>query len=324
MQPVSVAYPPVAPSGLEYDLRWSGLLTQLDGQLDRRDRVLGGAGDRWGHLGSRSRGRIDPRVLGPEPGRREPGVAVGAGLGVQFRVVAENTVGDTFDYANPATTTRSPAFPGDTGFPHVTVTSESEILLVGEPPPAAPAGLTATLDTTVPAGRFGLDRQCGRRNPATLSNGPTTRRFRRSRPFRPTPCASPIRACRPGTSTSTRLLPGTPAVISGYSNPATVDWTGAAPAAPTSLAAAGASATQVDLTWTEIAINETGFVVERSDNGGAFAVIAALTADSHLRPPTVAAPTATPTRWPRGMSPASPATRTRRARASRSRPPPST
>jgi predicted secreted Zn-dependent protease len=39
------------------------------------------------------------------------------------------------------------------------------------------------------------------------------------------------------------------------------------------------TATQVQLGWTDNAINETGFIVERSDNGGAFAVIATLGAD---------------------------------------------
>jgi hypothetical protein len=34
------------------------------------------------------------------------------------------------------------------------------------------------------------------------------------------------------------------------------------------------------LSWTDNALNETGFVVERSDNGGAFAVIATLPGDS--------------------------------------------
>jgi len=39
------------------------------------------------------------------------------------------------------------------------------------------------------------------------------------------------------------------------------------------------SATQVQLGWTDNAINETGFVIERSANGGAFAVIDTVGAD---------------------------------------------
>ena len=56
--------------------------------------------------------------------------------------------------------------------------------------------------------------------------------------------------------------------------------TGAVPADPTDLVAEVLSATQVSLTWTDNATNETGYTVERSDNGGAFAAVATLPADS--------------------------------------------
>jgi hypothetical protein len=45
------------------------------------------------------------------------------------------------------------------------------------------------------------------------------------------------------------------------------------PAAPTNLAAVLAFGPQITLTWTDHATNETGFVVERATNGGAFAPI---------------------------------------------------
>jgi titin len=70
------------------------------------------------------------------------------------------------------------------------------------------------------------------------------------------------------------------AVSFSYSNIALADLTGAAPATPSDLAATVVTATQVDLSWTDNALNETSFVVERSDNGGGFAVIATLPADS--------------------------------------------
>ncbi len=49
------------------------------------------------------------------------------------------------------------------------------------------------------------------------------------------------------------------------------------PAAPTNLTATLGS---VDLAWTDNATNETGYVVERSDNGGAYFVLVSLAADS--------------------------------------------
>jgi len=47
------------------------------------------------------------------------------------------------------------------------------------------------------------------------------------------------------------------------------------PSAPTNLTAALQAGPQILLTWLDNATNETGFVVERSDNGGAFVQIAA-------------------------------------------------
>jgi hypothetical protein len=47
------------------------------------------------------------------------------------------------------------------------------------------------------------------------------------------------------------------------------------PAAPTTLVAALQTGPQVQLTWQDNATNETGFVIERATNGGAFAQIAA-------------------------------------------------
>jgi hypothetical protein len=44
---------------------------------------------------------------------------------------------------------------------------------------------------------------------------------------------------------------------------------GKPPAAPAGLLAVAASATQVNLTWTDKSSNETGFVIDRSANGGA-------------------------------------------------------
>jgi titin len=67
---------------------------------------------------------------------------------------------------------------------------------------------------------------------------------------------------------------------SGYSNIAQADLTGTPPAAPTNLLAQVLSATQVGLSWTDRASNETGFVVERSANGGAFVQIATPPANS--------------------------------------------
>ncbi len=62
---------------------------------------------------------------------------------------------------------------------------------------------------------------------------------------------------------------------SDFSNTATFSATPVEiPTAPSDLTAALQSGPQVVLTWTDNAINETGFVIERADNGGAFTLLA--------------------------------------------------
>jgi FtsP/CotA-like multicopper oxidase with cupredoxin domain len=61
---------------------------------------------------------------------------------------------------------------------------------------------------------------------------------------------------------------------SKYSNTASIGAAAAVPADPTSLGLTLLTGPQISLTWRDNATNETGFVVERSINGGAFVQIA--------------------------------------------------
>jgi hypothetical protein len=70
---------------------------------------------------------------------------------------------------------------------------------------------------------------------------------------------------------------------SAYSNTATATTSGTtntAPAAPTNLAAAATSNTQIDLSWSDNASNETGYLVERATGTGAFGQVASIAAGS--------------------------------------------
>lgn len=52
------------------------------------------------------------------------------------------------------------------------------------------------------------------------------------------------------------------------------------PVAPSGLTATPVSTSQVDLSWTDNATNETGYKIYRSDNGGAYGLIDTISADS--------------------------------------------
>jgi fibronectin type 3 domain-containing protein len=184
MHAVSLAYPPVAPGGLEFDAN-TGTLSWTDNSLSETafvvEKSVDGGGS-WTEVGKIERIIYDLNTTG-----EILSFPVGDWAeGDQFRVVAQNTVGDTWDYSDP---NLNEIAQGSYAFPVATLTAASEVVDTAPPPPAVPAaptGLTATLQV-----------------------GP-----------------------------------------------------------------------QVNLAWTDNATDETGFVVERSDNGGAFSVLANLGADS--------------------------------------------
>ena len=70
------------------------------------------------------------------------------------------------------------------------------------------------------------------------------------------------------TSYSYRVAATNGAGTSGYSNTASATTQGTVPAAPSSLNASAVSASQINLTWSDNAANETGFVIERCQGAG--------------------------------------------------------
>jgi fibronectin type 3 domain-containing protein len=274
MQPVSVAYPPLAPSGLTFTDNGDGTATLSwnDNSIAETAyviQVLDGAN--WIDVA-----RYDvPLAPGPNSTGPMSYVLSTFANGDQYRVVAENTVGDTFDYANPNINELGTAAAPGTGFPHVTVTSNSEVVIVGEPAPAAPTGLTATLDTNVPQVDLAWTDN------ATTETGYEVYRSDNGGAFALiAPLGVDSVSYSDTTVASGNHYEYQVAAVnlggSSYSNIVAVDWTGAVPADPTNLAATVLSATQVQLDWTDNALNETGYIVERSDNGGAFTVITML------------------------------------------------
>jgi hypothetical protein len=86
----------------------------------------------------------------------------------------------------------------------------------------------------------------------------------------------------PSTPYSYRVKATNGAGDSGYSNTASATTQGTVPAAPTGLNATAVSSSQINLTWTDNASNETGYVVERCEGAGCstFASIATLGANA--------------------------------------------
>jgi hypothetical protein len=180
MHAVSFAFPPVAPSGLAFD---AGTLSWTDNSLSETAFVIEKSAD--GGVTWTVVGRIDRDLTALNTTGDVLSLVVSWAEGDQFRVVAQNTVGDTWDYSD---VNLNEILPGTYAFPVFAMQSISEVITTAPPPapPAAPSDLAATLEA-----------------------GP-----------------------------------------------------------------------QVSLAWTDNADNETGFVIERSDNGGAFSVLASVGADT--------------------------------------------
>ncbi|MFM8357131.1 MAG: fibronectin type III domain-containing protein, partial [Verrucomicrobiota bacterium] len=87
-----------------------------------------------------------------------------------------------------------------------------------------------------------------------------------------------------------RVLAYNTAGNSAAAGPVSVTTPDVPPAAPANLAASAASATSVNLSWTDNSTNEQGFRVERAPNGGSFAQIATTAANATGYTDTTAVP----------------------------------
>ena len=127
MRPVSLVYQPRAATDVAY-ASGTGTLSWTDSSINETAFVVfesTDGGDSFTNVG-----RVDRVLTDPNTAGGTESMAVGAApSGTQFRVMAENTVGDTFDYSNPGSN-EIPTFAGDTGFPHVTATSNSAVYTV--------------------------------------------------------------------------------------------------------------------------------------------------------------------------------------------------
>jgi FtsP/CotA-like multicopper oxidase with cupredoxin domain len=288
MHAVLYAYPPMAPSNLQFtdNGSGSGTLTWTDESLSETAFVVEKSADggaTWSEVGTVQRLFSDPLravLFSPLPADKGEVLTfpiTGHTATDQYRVFAENTIGDTWDYADPNLNEIA-----NGGFPTITTKSGYATVLQALPP-AAPGNLTATLDSATPQVNLSWTDN------ATDETGFVVERSANGGAFT-------VIATLPGLDivsySDTNVASGdtyeyqvaaTNALgQSGYSNIALVDWTGNPPADPTNLLAEVLSATQVSLSWADNANNETGYTVQRCTGAGCtnFADYATLPADS--------------------------------------------
>jgi FtsP/CotA-like multicopper oxidase with cupredoxin domain len=286
MHPVLVALPPVAPADLQFvdNLDGTATLSWTDNSISETAFVVEKSidgGTAWTVEATIQRLFSDPLravLVDPLPAPKGEVITFTDNLyqaGDQYRVAALNTVGDTWDYANPGT---NEIVSG--GFPTVSAKSAYATVL-DAPPLAAPSGLTATPDAIVP--QITLSWTDNATSPA--ETGFVIERSDNGGPFTqidlaPANSVSYVDLSVADSNLYAYQVAATDGVITtAFTNVAAVDWRATAPLAPTLLAADVVAANQVDLSWTDVA-TETSFVVERSLNGGAFAPIATLAADT--------------------------------------------
>ncbi|HEY6073305.1 MAG TPA: multicopper oxidase domain-containing protein, partial [Anaerolineales bacterium] len=263
MRPVLLAVPPFAPTTVSFN---AGTLTWTDNSLSETGFVIEKSidnGASWLQVGQIDRPITNPNTIGDVLSFTDP-TWTGTEL---YRVAAMNTVGDV----------------GTPGFPTKTV--KSAFVVSQALTPAAPTNLTAALQAGPRVGLAWTDNAVDETGfiiqrsdnggafvqiataPARAGTGNVT--------FIDTTVAA-------GNSYTYQVAAVNGAGTSAFSNQATVTVPVVLPlpAAPTNLTAALQAGPQVSLAWTDNATNETGFVVERSLNGGAFSTLASLAADT--------------------------------------------
>ena len=268
MHAVSLTVKPVRPSGLGFN---AGTLSWTDSSLSETAFVVEKSADgvTWIAIGKIDRVITDQNTTGAVLNFNDPSWMAGD----QYRVVAQNTVGDTWDYSNP---NLNEILPGTYAFPVFTVESISEILSTGNPPtpPAAPSDLAAALqagpqislawtDNATDETGFVVERATDGVNFSVLANlGMDTISY----------VDSTVQA---GGTYDYRVAAVNQGGASAYAGPVSITIAGPQPpAAPDSLEAVLEDIPATDLVWADNSTDETGFVIERATDGLTFSVLA--------------------------------------------------
>ncbi|MGC4118828.1 MAG: multicopper oxidase domain-containing protein [Myxococcales bacterium] len=266
MRPVSVVLPPNQPTGLASSIAGNGnnarvVLTWIDNSINETAFVvqLMTWGGTWSDVGT----VLSPLNLPNDHGARTftvPGT-YNPSLAYRYRVVAQNTAG----YGG--------------AFPTLTASSASAEVTLGSPP-LAPTNLTATLqagpqvrltwrDNATNESGFVIERSTDGVNFTQVATAPA-----RNNTGNTTFTDTTVNQANTSMSYTYRVAAGNVAGLSAYSNLVViaVPLTNP-PLAPSNLTASLQAGPRISLSWRDNAVNETGFVIQRSINNGAYVQI---------------------------------------------------
>ena len=183
--------------------------------------------------------------------------------GDQYRVFAQNTVGDTWDYADPGL---NEIIAG--GFPTVITKSEYATFADVSSTPAAPSDLTVTAVTSSQVDLVWVDHALNEDGFAIERSDDlgATWNFVDQVPADVTTFSDT--SVLPVSTYQYRVIAFNLAGNSLPSNVVEVTTLDVPPSAPIDLVVSSVTPTQVDLAWTDTSAAEDGFVIERSDDLG--------------------------------------------------------
>ena len=167
---------------------------------------------------------------------------------------------------------------GYSSYPTSDLLHQNQITTGSDPKPAAPSGLTATanspsqvtvqwVDNSTDEFSFDIERSTGGGAFVQVGSAPAD-------------ATSYIDASvTAGTTYSYRVSAANDVGTSAYTASATVTTPVPLPATPGNPIATANSSSQITLTWVDASSNETGFSIEQSTSGGAYAVVATVGAN---------------------------------------------
>jgi FtsP/CotA-like multicopper oxidase with cupredoxin domain len=274
MRPVLVAIPPVAPTGATND--GFGTISWIDSSLSETAFVVeksADAGITWVFVNRIDRVLGAPNTTGEVLSVTDPAPPTGD----QYRVYAENTVGDTATVALAA-------------FPVVTV--KSVYAYAAASTPAAPTSLSVTL-VSGPEARLSFTDNASNEDSFIVERADNGGAFALLATLAAFPTTGTVSYADPtvvaGNSYTYQVAAVNTSGTSPFSNQASATVPTLPPLDPTGLTAVYAAGPSVDLAWTDNASDEDGYVVERSTDGISFGSVATLPANSQTYADTTVA-----------------------------------